>query len=161
MRKASKPNQVKQAGVTILEFIAFIGLAAVVLAGALGLYRTANQGASINTVIATANGLVASARQAGAGATVNWGALCSANSAASGCVTRIPEITGWATNAAGSFTRNAYTITLADNATTGFGNVTIAFASADEAAAALNLSVGGTTPGTRTNNSVTWDSITK
>lgn len=51
-----------QAGVTILEFIAFIGLAALVIAGALSLYGSGSAGAAANDVVSTANGVVATLR---------------------------------------------------------------------------------------------------
>lgn len=63
MKRLSEFGLRRQAGVTILEFIAFIGLAALVIAGALGLYNSASTGSSANDVIQAANGMVATLRQ--------------------------------------------------------------------------------------------------
>lgn len=51
-----------QAGVTLLEFIAFIGLVALVLAGSLAMYSSASAGASASDLAVTANGIVLSMR---------------------------------------------------------------------------------------------------
>ena len=68
MKRLSVNGLRRQAGVTILEFIAFIGLAALVIAGALGLYQTANTGASNSDFVQGVAGIITSLRQVGAGA---------------------------------------------------------------------------------------------
>lgn len=63
MKRVNIKGLRRQAGVTILEFIAFIGLAALVIAGALGLYNSASSGASSNEIVQVANGIVQTLRQ--------------------------------------------------------------------------------------------------
>ena len=54
----------RQTGVTILEFIAFIGLAALVIAGALMLYNAANAGAKAKDFTVATTAIALAAKQA-------------------------------------------------------------------------------------------------
>lgn len=60
----SSPRPRRQMGVSLLEFIGFIGLAAVVLAGALALYNSARAGADATELTRSVAGVVASLRSA-------------------------------------------------------------------------------------------------
>ncbi|MEY3201056.1 MAG: hypothetical protein RIR70_606 [Pseudomonadota bacterium] len=55
----------RQLGVTILEFIAFVGLAALVIAGALMLYNIGNTGAKATEFLTGLHSLAMGARQLG------------------------------------------------------------------------------------------------
>ncbi|MEY3202585.1 MAG: hypothetical protein RIR70_2135 [Pseudomonadota bacterium] len=95
MKRVTINKLTRQAGVTILEFIAFIGLAALVIAGALSLYNTASKGNMSQEVFKTASAVATAARQ-----------VASGTSGGGAAATAIPAPTGWAAN-----TPNATTVT--------------------------------------------------
>lgn len=93
----------RQTGVTILEFIAFIGLAALVIAGALMLYNAANAGAKAKDFTVAITAIALAAKQAATHGSA--GAVTAASlSAPSGWE---PSGSGWSyANATLAFTNN-------------------------------------------------------
>ena len=140
----------RQAGVTILEFIAFIGLAALVIAGALGLYSSANSGAQANDLFQMASGIATTVRQVAAGGTIPpVGSTISAP-------------TGWRA----ATTTSPMTYTKDGSASTkivltlGTNNFTIALTAADtKSAEQVTGKTIGTKSGTRQGSVVTWTAI--
>ena len=100
---ASNPRTHRQTGVTILEFIAFIGLAALVIAGALMLYNAANAGAKAKDFTVATTAIALAAKQAGIDGSAN-AVTAALISAPSGWV---PSGNGWGyANATLAFTNN-------------------------------------------------------
>ena len=150
MKRLSVNGLRRQAGVTILEFIAFIGLAALVIAGALGLYSSANSGAQANDLFQAASGIATTVRQVAAGGTIP--PVGSSISAPTGwtTTTNLSPMTYTKTGSAST----KIVLTLSTN------NYKIELTAADQKTAEqVTGKTIGTKAGTRANSVVTWTGI--
>ncbi len=128
-----------QAGVTILEFIAFIGLAALVIAGALALYQTANSGAKSKEIQEVANGLVATIRST---------AASQAKTAAGITTSMITIPSGWTSGTTvNQIKKTAGGITIDWSDATNAFNMTISNIDADTGKGLNGVKIGGINPG--------------
>jgi len=133
MKKITFKRVKLQAGVTILEFIAFIGLAALVIAGALGLYSTANTGASNQSYVEGVTGIVTSVRQLAAGNSAPADLLLS----------QVQTPKGWTLNGdTMTHTKTGATVSMANAATVAEGFTLTFGGNSDDAQAARKALVG-------------------
>ena len=148
MKRLSVNGLRRQAGVTILEFIAFIGLAALVIAGALGLYNSASSGAKSNDLLTATTSVATSIRSVAAGASGNPAVLN----------TQFTLPAGWALGGANTtITRQGNTIVWTNSANGTFTLVLTA-QSAESTRPLVNKSINGIV-GIVVNNVVTWTAI--
>ena len=147
----SRFSLVPQAGVTILEFIAFIGLAAIVIAGALGLYSNASTTQRAQEITRAATGLLSTARAAYATSNVSNWALAAQN---------VSAPTGWS-GGANNATKPGLRIEIGEGKNTGTMKLTLS--TSDTAVCnAIRATINGVTPTSNcsgTNANVSYDPI--
>ena len=150
MKRLSINGLRRQAGVTILEFIAFIGLAALVIAGALGLYTTANTGSQANDLFQSVNGIATATRQVAAGSTPS-------------ATTRdnVPAPKGWtkANNRYNKDGSNGINIGLATTQNGFTISLNCTDASADACQQIGTKSIGNTSGVPGTSNNIIWSNV--